>query len=86
VPKILRTDLAREDVVMVLLYRAGAAGLQWHELLRCMPKKFDRTLEATLHYLEHDKIFLHFDASTGIYQITATGQQYVDERKLGLDT
>jgi hypothetical protein len=82
IPVVLRTDWGRDDVVLVLLYRAGLGGLQWHELLRALPRKVDGSLETALRYLVNDKAFVYFDRETGSHKITATGQKYVDSRKL----
>jgi hypothetical protein len=78
--KVLRTDLGVSDFVMLLLYQRGSQGAAFTELESWVRPKMRANLRRTLAALADDKAFIHAD--DGAFQITRSGQNYVEAKKL----
>jgi len=78
--KVLRTDLGVSDFVLLLLYQRSAQRPTFKELESWVRPRMRANLRRTLAALEDDKAFVH--ANGDLYQITRTGQQYVEGNRL----
>lgn len=78
-PRILRTDLRAGEFVLVLLYHVDAKGASYSDLSAWVKSSMVANLRRTLKMLD-DKAYLH--KSGQIFQITFTGKQYVEDKKL----
>ena len=81
-PKLLKTGLDSRHTILVLLYYRGAQGAQWHELHKWLPHKIQSSLQSALRQIVEDYNYVHFDEATGYFKITATGTQYVENKRL----
>lgn len=77
-PRILKT-IPASDHVLVLVYWAGAAGVDRKELSQWVPAPMRANLLRTLNQL-HDKHLIHFIEP--LVRITIAGQQSVESRQL----
>ncbi|MBX3386990.1 MAG: hypothetical protein KF768_10495 [Phycisphaeraceae bacterium] len=75
--KVLRTDLGASDFVVLLLYQRGTQGATFKELDSWVRPKMRANLRRTLNTLSEDKAFVHA-GTTDSFQITRSGQQYVE--------
>lgn len=78
--KVLRTDLGASDFVLLLLYQRGTQGATFAELESWVRPPMRGNLRRTLTGLVDDKAFVH--AANGSFQITRSGQNYVETKKL----
>lgn len=78
--KVLNPSLPVSDRILVLLYQRGAERATFDELSSWMHPKMRKNLRRTLEQLEHDKAQIHM--SQGTYQITASGIQQAEQRKI----
>ena len=78
--KVLRTDLSASDFVLLLLYQRGAYGATLTELQSWVRPKMLANLRRTLNSLSNDKAYVH--EGTAKFQITRSGQRYVETRRL----
>jgi len=78
--KVLKPDLRAGDHALALLYHCGSAGASLAKLTEWARPPMRANLKRTLTGLTDDKALVHFDGQR--YIITATGKQYVDERRL----
>lgn len=77
-PRLL-TTMTASDHVMVMVYWAGAAGVDRKELATWLPKPMRANLIRTLNQL-HDKHLLH--VTDPLVRITIPGQRHVESRRL----
>jgi hypothetical protein len=80
-PMVLNRNLNCEQCVLLLLYRAGSPGAQWHQLYKWIPTNFRRNLQSTLDSFESTYYYVRFNDSTGYYTLTATGIKQVHDNK-----
>ena len=78
--KVLRTDLKASEHALLLLYQRGATGASFQQLSEWAHPSHRKNLRRTLDSLVEDKSQVHFAKKT--YQITMSGQRYVEEERL----
>ncbi|MET4922130.1 hypothetical protein P3L51_07145 [Streptomyces sp. PSRA5] len=77
--KILRADMRASDRVLVLLYRRGAQGVAYPDLLQWMPSSMRSNLRRTVRTLDA-KALVHVTDET--VWITYAGHRAVESRRL----
>jgi hypothetical protein len=78
--KVLRTDLAASDFMLLLLYQRGPQGATFADLESWARPKMRNNLRRTLTSLEQEKAYVHGKNDT--FRITRSGQQYVEANRL----
>jgi hypothetical protein len=78
--KVLNPKLAASDYLLVLLYQSGKTGATLQELTQWIHPRMRSNARRTLHRLEHDRAFVHFDGAR--YLISQAGSLEVENRRL----
>src|SRR4051812_3735108 len=78
--KVLNPKLTAGDYLLVLLYQKGKAGAALQELTQWIHPRMRSNVRRTLHRLEHDRAFVHFDGTR--YFISRAGSLEVEDRRL----
>ncbi len=81
-PMVLNRSFNIEHCVLVLLYRAGSPGAQWHQLYNWIPENLRRNLQSTLDSFIHTYYYVRYHRDTGYYELTGTGIQEVHAKNL----